>query len=304
MACRPRPGCRFPRSPSTIPGCVVLGCSPSSPSSSSSRRGAWRRRSTDRPTRCSTASARRASDRSSPAEIFAEPRTVPDAFGRPGMGAYQRVPVGLDAHAVCWGFDPTKSAACEKGLSGGPMAEVSTSAGRYNPLFYLVVGPAAVDAQLGRPGRRAPAQRRHVRRADRLGVPGAAPLVPLRPAGLRPAVRRHPDARPPGRRREPERPGDRGRHRVLRRRHPAVPRATRPVETTAGHAAGDLLGAAADPALGRPCLVRVRAARPGRAAALGLAEGVVAGYPGQLWVRRRRGRRAAVRDLDRRDAHR
>jgi hypothetical protein len=74
-------------------------------------------------------------------QIFAEPRTVPDAFGRPGMGAVQRVPVGLDAHAVCWGFDPTKSAACEKGLSGGPMAQVSTSAGRYNPLFYLVVGP-------------------------------------------------------------------------------------------------------------------------------------------------------------------
>ncbi|MDG6101975.1 DUF2142 domain-containing protein [Dactylosporangium aurantiacum] len=76
-----------------------------------------------------------------PGQIFAEPRTVPDAFGRPGMGAYQRVPAGMDAHAVCWGFDPTKSAACAKGLSGGPVTEVSTSAGRYNPLFYLVVGP-------------------------------------------------------------------------------------------------------------------------------------------------------------------
>ncbi|MET7421902.1 DUF2142 domain-containing protein [Dactylosporangium sp. NPDC005555] len=76
-----------------------------------------------------------------PGQIFAEPKTVPDAFGRPGMGAYQRVPVGLDAHAECWGFDPTKSAACEKGLSGGPVGEVSTSAGRYNPFFYMVVGP-------------------------------------------------------------------------------------------------------------------------------------------------------------------
>jgi hypothetical protein len=75
-----------------------------------------------------------------PGQIFARPAVVPDAFGRPGMGAYQRVPVGMDAHAACFGFKPTVSAACAKGLRGGPVGEVSTSAGRYNPLYYLAVG--------------------------------------------------------------------------------------------------------------------------------------------------------------------
>ncbi|GAA4252508.1 glycosyltransferase family protein [Dactylosporangium darangshiense] len=76
-----------------------------------------------------------------PGQIFARPTTVPDAFGRPGMGAYQRVPVGMDAHATCFGPHPKVSAACAAGLKGGPIGEVSTSAGRYNPLYYLVVGP-------------------------------------------------------------------------------------------------------------------------------------------------------------------
>ncbi|MFG2045211.1 DUF2142 domain-containing protein [Dactylosporangium sp. NPDC048998] len=76
-----------------------------------------------------------------PGQIFARPAVVPDAFGRPGMGAYQRVPVGMDAHAMCFGPRPKVSAACAAGLKGGPIGEVSTSAGRYNPLYYLVVGP-------------------------------------------------------------------------------------------------------------------------------------------------------------------
>ncbi|WP_432973380.1 DUF2142 domain-containing protein [Dactylosporangium sp. CA-233914] len=75
-----------------------------------------------------------------PGQIFARPAVVPDAFGKPGMGAYQRVPVGMDAHAVCFGFKPHVSAACATGLSGGPVGEVSTSAGRYNPLYYFAVG--------------------------------------------------------------------------------------------------------------------------------------------------------------------
>lgn len=75
-----------------------------------------------------------------PGQIFARPAVVPDAFGRPGMGAYQRVPVGMDAHAMCFGSHPRQSAACAPGLRGGPIGEVSTSAGRYNPLYYLVVG--------------------------------------------------------------------------------------------------------------------------------------------------------------------
>nr|BFE56601.1 hypothetical protein GCM10020063_011270 [Dactylosporangium thailandense] len=75
-----------------------------------------------------------------PGQIFARPATVPDAFEKPGMGAYQRVPVGMDAHAVCFGFKPNVSAACAEGLKGGPIGEVSTSAGRYNPLYYFAVG--------------------------------------------------------------------------------------------------------------------------------------------------------------------
>ncbi|WP_433205164.1 hypothetical protein ACQP00_37315 [Dactylosporangium sp. CS-047395] len=75
-----------------------------------------------------------------PGQIFARPQTVPDAFEKDGMGAYQRVPVGMDAHAVCFGFKPNVSAACAAGLHGGPIGEVSTSAGRYNPLYYLAVG--------------------------------------------------------------------------------------------------------------------------------------------------------------------
>ncbi|WP_432825433.1 hypothetical protein [Dactylosporangium sp. CA-092794] len=76
-----------------------------------------------------------------PGQIFARPEVVPDAFGRPGMGAYQRVPAGLDAHAVCFGSKQNVSAKCAAGLHGGPITEVSTSAGRYNPLYYFVVGP-------------------------------------------------------------------------------------------------------------------------------------------------------------------
>jgi hypothetical protein len=75
-----------------------------------------------------------------PGQIFARPAVVPDAFGRPGMGAYQRVPVGMAAHATCFGNDTRRSAACAAGLHGGPVGEVSTSAGRYNPLYYLAVG--------------------------------------------------------------------------------------------------------------------------------------------------------------------
>ncbi|GAA2369737.1 hypothetical protein [Dactylosporangium salmoneum] len=76
-----------------------------------------------------------------PGQIFARPAVVPDAFGRPGMGAYQRVPVGMDAHAFCFGNNQRQSADCAEGLQGGPIGEVSTSAGRYNPLYYFFVGP-------------------------------------------------------------------------------------------------------------------------------------------------------------------
>lgn len=76
-----------------------------------------------------------------PGQIFARPRVVPDAFGKPGMGAYQRVPVGMNEHATCFGNHQKVSAACSPGIRGGPIGEVSTSAGRYNPLYYFIVGP-------------------------------------------------------------------------------------------------------------------------------------------------------------------
>ncbi|MFB9178192.1 DUF2142 domain-containing protein [Dactylosporangium sucinum] len=76
-----------------------------------------------------------------PGQIFARPAVVPDAFGNPGMGAYQRVPAGMDEHAVCFGNHQKQPANCSPGIQGGPIEEVSTSAGRYNPLYYFVVGP-------------------------------------------------------------------------------------------------------------------------------------------------------------------
>ncbi len=75
-----------------------------------------------------------------PGQIFAKPIVVPDAFGRPGIGAAQRVPIGMDAHATCFGNHPDVSAECAKGLHGGPIGEVTTSAGRYNPIYYMLVG--------------------------------------------------------------------------------------------------------------------------------------------------------------------
>jgi hypothetical protein len=73
-------------------------------------------------------------------QIAPKPAEVEDGMHHQGMGAYQRVPVGLLNHADCWGFDPHKSAACAKPLSGGPVEPVPTSAGRYNPLYYAMVG--------------------------------------------------------------------------------------------------------------------------------------------------------------------
>jgi hypothetical protein len=68
------------------------------------------------------------------------PAVVKDYKGDPGMGAYQHVPTGLLQHASCFGFSPHTSAACAKPIHGGPVGEVQTTAGRYNPLYYLLVG--------------------------------------------------------------------------------------------------------------------------------------------------------------------
>src|SRR3954452_4829850 len=42
-------------------------------------------------------------------QIFAKPIVVPDAFGRPGICAAQRVPVGMDAFAPSFGIHPEDS---------------------------------------------------------------------------------------------------------------------------------------------------------------------------------------------------
>jgi len=63
-----------------------------------------------------------------------------DGRGSRGVGAYQRVPEGLHSPATCWGFNPDKPANCQTPIHGGPVAEVPTSAGRYNPTYYALVG--------------------------------------------------------------------------------------------------------------------------------------------------------------------
>jgi Predicted membrane protein (DUF2142) len=73
-------------------------------------------------------------------QLAPDPAVIKDGQGNPGMGAYQQVPEGLNAHADCWGFTPKASAACATPISGGPLADVPTSAGRYNPLYYVMVG--------------------------------------------------------------------------------------------------------------------------------------------------------------------
>jgi hypothetical protein len=79
-------------------------------------------------------------------QIAPPPAVVRDFKGDPGMGAYQRVPVGLLQHGTCFGFSPQKSAACAKPIGGGPVGRVQTTAGRYNPLYYALVGaPVALS---------------------------------------------------------------------------------------------------------------------------------------------------------------
>jgi Predicted membrane protein (DUF2142) len=68
------------------------------------------------------------------------PAEVLDYKGRPGMGAYQDVPTGLLQDATCFGVKPKISAACAKPISGGPVGTLPTTAGRYNPLYYALVG--------------------------------------------------------------------------------------------------------------------------------------------------------------------
>ncbi|MFJ9840610.1 DUF2142 domain-containing protein [Kitasatospora sp. NPDC101155] len=63
----------------------------------------------------------------------------PEAAGG-GTGAYQHIPVSL-VRDNCWAFHPDKSAACAKAPGGDEHVEkVATRAGRYNPVFYAVVG--------------------------------------------------------------------------------------------------------------------------------------------------------------------
>lgn len=83
-------------------------------------------------------------------DLFPAPAEVEDFKGRPGMGAYQKVPTGLLQHATCFGFSPKTSAACAKPIRGGPVGEVQTTAGRYHPLYYALVGlPVSLSPSWG-----------------------------------------------------------------------------------------------------------------------------------------------------------
>jgi hypothetical protein len=73
-------------------------------------------------------------------QIAPAPARVTWGRDNDGTGAIQRVPSGLGNLANCWGFDPAKSAACAEPIGGGPLADVPTSAGRYNPVYYAAVG--------------------------------------------------------------------------------------------------------------------------------------------------------------------
>jgi hypothetical protein len=75
-------------------------------------------------------------------QVAPEPAIIDnwDGRGSRGLGAYQRVPEGLHSPATCWGFDPNKPANCATPIHGGPVSEVPTSAGRYNPTYYALVG--------------------------------------------------------------------------------------------------------------------------------------------------------------------
>jgi hypothetical protein len=73
-------------------------------------------------------------------QIAPEPAVVKDFRGNDGMGAYQQVPGGLLSRGTCFGYTPTKSAACATPIHGGPVTSVPTTAGRYQPLYYAMVG--------------------------------------------------------------------------------------------------------------------------------------------------------------------
>jgi Predicted membrane protein (DUF2142) len=73
-------------------------------------------------------------------QIAPAPAVVKDYQGFDGMGAYQRVPEGLFSHGFCWGFKRDTSAACATPIHGGPVRAEPTTAGRYQPVYYALVG--------------------------------------------------------------------------------------------------------------------------------------------------------------------
>ncbi|MFJ8626304.1 DUF2142 domain-containing protein [Kitasatospora sp. NPDC093550] len=64
----------------------------------------------------------------------------PEAAGG-GTGAFQHVPASI-VRDNCWWFHPDKSAACAKAPGGDDtqVERVGTRAGRYNPVYYALVG--------------------------------------------------------------------------------------------------------------------------------------------------------------------
>lgn len=58
-----------------------------------------------------------------------------------GTGAFQQVPRGLTENAGCWQFDPAAPASCAPPPgSDRTLVTTATTAGRYNPVYYALVG--------------------------------------------------------------------------------------------------------------------------------------------------------------------
>lgn len=58
-----------------------------------------------------------------------------------GTGAFQQVPRGLTASAGCWQFNPGTPASCAAPPGSDPtLVTTATTAGRYNPVYYALVG--------------------------------------------------------------------------------------------------------------------------------------------------------------------
>ena len=149
-----------------------------------------------------------------------------------GSGAFQTVPAGLVPRNLgCWIHKASINVSCAQGPSANrTLVQQATGAGRYQPLYYAAVGgplrlwpgqPGLILARLISAALPPPCR---PRRSPRSGDgPGSA-------CSRRGADRIHPRHGPALRLDQPERAGDRRRHRPVHRR----PAAARPLPRTRG----------------------------------------------------------------------